>query len=261
MDRSHANFAFALMGERTGAFKTTVSRDPAVFERASLSQFDAVFFNNNVGNLFTNAELRQNLVEFVCGGGGLLGVHGTSVAFTRWPGALEDWPEFGLMIGARGANHREATEQVFLRLDDPGHPLNQVFGGQGFFFRDEFFRVNDPYSRQRVRVLLSLDLERTEANQGRSYGNLERADKDFALAWIRNYGRGRTFYCTIAHNPYVFWDPKMLEFYLGRDSVRARRSVRAHPSEREIDSRAARPGKTGVAAGPGGGNVPATDVF
>ena len=31
---------------------------------------------------------------------------------------------------------------------------------------------------------------------------------------MRNYGRGRTFYCTIAHNPYVFWDPKMLPFYL-----------------------------------------------
>ena len=41
------------------------------------------------------------------------------------------------------------------------------------------------------------------------------ADNDYALAWVRNYGRGRTFYCTIAHNPSVFWDPKMLEFYLG----------------------------------------------
>jgi sugar phosphate isomerase/epimerase len=43
---------------------------------------------------------------------------------------------------------------------------------------------------------------------------LERADNDFALAWVRNYGRGRTFYCTIAHNPYVFWDARMLRFYL-----------------------------------------------
>lgn len=210
-----ANHAFALMGEKTGAFEAVVSRDPEVFRRESLKQFDAVFFNNNVGNLFTDPELRRNLVEFVTGGGGLLGVHGTTVAFTQWPGATEDWPEFGHLIGARGANHRESTEHVFIKLDDASHPLNAVFGGQGWEFRDEFFRVHEPYSRNRVRVLFSIDAEKTDLRQGRGFGQLERADNDFALAWIRSYGLGRTFYCTIAHNPYVFWDPKMLQFYLG----------------------------------------------
>jgi len=42
----------------------------------------------------------------VYGGGGLMGVHGTSVAFTRWPErAKEDWSEFALMLGTRGASH------------------------------------------------------------------------------------------------------------------------------------------------------------
>lgn len=209
-----ANLAFTLMGQKTGAFETTVSRDPNVFRRESLEQFDAVFFNNTVGNCFTNAELRQNLADFVYGGGGLMGVHGTTVGFTQWPGAVEDWPEFGLMIGARGANHRASDEQVFIKLDEPAHPVIRVFGGQGFEFRDEFFRVGDPFSRNRLRVLLSIDTEKTDLKQGPSYGKLERADNDYALAWVRNYGRGRTFYCTIAHNPYVFWDAKMLQFYL-----------------------------------------------
>jgi type 1 glutamine amidotransferase/sugar phosphate isomerase/epimerase len=209
-----ANVAFTRMGQKTGAFETTVSRDPSVFQRESLRQFDAVFFNNTVGNCFTNAALRQNLVEFVYAGGGLMGVHGTTVGFTRWPGAVEDFPEFGLMIGARGASHRASDEHVFIKLDDPAHPLNRAFGGQGFDYRDEFFRVGDPYSRQRVRVLMSMDTEKTDLKQGPGYGKLERADNDFALAWARNYGRGRTFYCTIAHNPHVFWDAKMLQFYL-----------------------------------------------
>ena len=178
-------------------------------------QFDAVFFNNTVGNCFTDPGLRQSLVEFVYGGGGLMGVHGTSVAFTQWPGAKEDWPEFGLMIGARGANHRANDEHVFIKLDDPAHPVNQPFGGQGFDYRDEFFRVHEPYSRNRVRVLMSIDTQKTDLQQGSARGKLERADNDYALAWLRNYGRGRTFYCTIAHNPYVFRDPKLLRFYLG----------------------------------------------
>ncbi len=210
----HANYAFARMGERTGAYETAISRDPEVFRPETLRQFDAVFFNNTVGNLFEDPALRQSLVEFVHGGGGLLGLHGTSVAFTRWPGAHEDWPEFGVMLGARGASHRESDERVWVRLDDPGHPLNRVFGGEGFEYRDEFFRFHDPYSRDRVRVVLSIDTEKTELEQGRAFGAVTRPDNDYAVAWVRNYGRGRVFYSSIAHNPYVFWDPTMLGFYL-----------------------------------------------
>jgi hypothetical protein len=209
-----ANTAFTLMGTRTGAFETVVSRDPAVFKPESLEKFDAVFFNNTVGNCFEDPALRQSLVEFVYRGGGLMGVHGTSVAFTKWPGAIEDWPEFGIMLGARGANHKANTEHVVIKLDDPTHPVNQVFGGQNFDYRDEFFRVHEPYSRDRVRVLMSIDTAKTDMTQTPSYGKVERADNDYALAWVRQYGRGRVFYCTIAHHPAVFWDPKMLQFYL-----------------------------------------------
>ncbi len=209
-----ANLAFTLMGRKTGAFETTISRDPAIFKPENLKQFDAVFLNNTVGNLFTDHALRQSLLEFVFGGGGLLGVHGTTVAFTRWPGAHEDWPEFGIMLGARGANHRESDEHVVVKLDEPEHPVNRPFGGKSFDYRDEFFRVHGPYSRDRVRVIQSIDTEKTDMNQGPPRGACIRQDNDYAVAWVRQYGRGRVFYSTIAHNPYVFWDPKMLDFYL-----------------------------------------------
>jgi type 1 glutamine amidotransferase len=207
-----ANLAFTLMGAKTGAFETEISKDLAVFAPDSLKRFDAVFFNNTVGNLFEDPALRQSLVEFVYAGGGLMGVHGTSVAFMKWPGAVEDWPEFGIMLGARGANHYDSDEHVFIKLDDPTHPIVQPFGGD-FEYRDEFFRVHEPYSRNRVRVLLSIDMSKTKV-QGQPRGNTTRADNDYALAWVRQYGRGRVFYTTFAHNPSVFWDPKMLQFYL-----------------------------------------------
>ena len=208
-----ANYAFKLMGEKTGAFETVVSKNPAVFKPESLKRFDAVFFNNTVGNLFTDPALRRSLIEFVYAGGGLMGVHGTTVAFTRWPGAIEDWPEFGIMLGARGASHRDNTEHVFIKLDDPTHPVTQPFDRKGFDYRDEFFRYHQVYSRNRVRVLLSIDTEKTKF-EGQPRGNCIRTDNDYALAWVRRYGRGRVFHSTIAHNPYVFWDPKMLRFYL-----------------------------------------------
>lgn len=209
-----ANHAFRRMGEVTGAFVVEVHRDPEVFRPASLTRFDAVFLNNTVGNLFRDPELRNSLAEFVWRGGGLMGVHGTTVAFVRWPGGQEDWPEFAYLIGARGANHRENREHVFIKLDDPDHPINAVFGGRGWDYRDEFFRVHEPYSRERLRVLFSIDTEKTDLRQGRPLGHLEREDDDYALAWVKPHGRGRVFYCTIAHHPEVFQDPRMLRFYL-----------------------------------------------
>ena len=209
-----ANLAFTLMGQKTGAFETTVSRDAAVFQPESLKSFHAVFFNNTVGNLFEDPGLRQSLIAFVYGGGGLLGVHGTSVAFTRWPGAHEDWPEFGRMLGGRGASHLDANERIIIKREDPTHPLTQVFGGKDFEYADEFFRFPEAYSRARVRVLLSIDNAATAKLQGKESIQRFRADDDYALAWARHYGRGRVFYSTIAHNPRVFWDPQVLSFYL-----------------------------------------------
>jgi hypothetical protein len=118
------------------------------------------------------------------------------------------------MLGARGASHRDSDEHVIIKLDDPDHPVNRPFGGRSYDYRDEFFRIHGPYSRDRVRVIQSIDTEKTDMNQGTARGNCVRDDNDYAVAWVRQYGRGRVFYCTFAHNPYVFWDPKMLEFYL-----------------------------------------------
>ncbi|HON09169.1 MAG TPA: ThuA domain-containing protein, partial [Verrucomicrobiota bacterium] len=159
--------------------------------------------------------MRENIVEFVYSGGGLMGVHGTSVAFTKWPGAMEDWQEFGIMLGARGANHRESTEPVVSKIEDTTHPLVQVFKGNSFEFKDEYFRFPDVYSRERVRVLLSIDTNKTDLSRGNNiYKGSIRKDNDYAVAWVRSYGNGRVFYSTIAHNPYVFYDPIMLRFYL-----------------------------------------------
>ena len=209
-----ANEALTLMGKRTGAFETVITKDPEVFRRESLKHFDAVFLNNTVGNLFEDPALRESLLEFVCGGGGLMGVHGTSVAFTRWKeGGKEDWPEFAAMLGIRGAHHRANTEQVVMKLEEPDHPIIACFGGQGFPLQDEFFRPVGTYSRNRDRVLLGIDLAKTDlANE--PHDGCYRADKDYAMAWVRQYGRGRIFYTAFGHHPAIFENPKLLPFYL-----------------------------------------------
>ena len=209
--------AFKQFGQRTGAFEATVSEDPALFDRDSLRQFDAVFLNNSIGSCVPEPERRKNLLEFVTAGGGLMGVHGTSIAFMKWQWPpVEDWPEFGHIIGARGANHRGGyfQEPVVMALEDRDHPLLRVFAGKSYAWSDEIFRFHDPYSRKNVRVLLRIDVDQTDLSTYPPGDSCLRADNDYALAWIRNYGKGRVFYSALAHSPHVFEDATMLRFYL-----------------------------------------------
>lgn len=204
----HANLAVQLMGEKTGAFTATLSSDPGAISAANLQQYDAVYLNNTVGDIFDTPEMRAALVAFVAAGGGIVGNHGTSVASPQWP-------EFGEILGATGASHREPTEKATIDVEDPTHPVVRAFDGQPFEYVDEFYRLAAPYSRDKVRVLLSIDPVLTDMMQGRCFGQCLRDDNDYPVAWIRQHGQaGRVFYTTLGHNPDMFWDPRMLAMFL-----------------------------------------------
>jgi type 1 glutamine amidotransferase len=203
----HANLAAQLMGEKTGAFTATLSSDPSAISAANLQQYDAVYLNNTVGDVFDTPEMRAAFVAFVSRGGGVVGNHGASVASPQWT-------EFGAILGATGASHREPTEKATINIEDPTHPLMLAFDGKSFEYVDEFYRLGPPYARDKARVLLSIDPIVTDMMQGRCFGQCLRDDNDYPVAWIRQHGKARIFYTSLGHNPDVFWDPRMLTMFL-----------------------------------------------
>ena len=203
----HANLAVQLMGEKTGAFTATLSSEPGAISAANLQQYDAVYLNNTVGDIFDTPEMRAAFVAFVARGGGVIGNHGSSVASPQWT-------EFGEILGATGASHREPTERATINIEDPTHPIARVFDGKPFEYVDEFYRLAAPYSRDKVRVLLSIDPIATDMMQGRCFGQCLRDDNDYPVAWIREHGKARVFYTSLGHNPDPFWDPRMLAMFL-----------------------------------------------
>lgn len=211
----YGNLAIELMGRRTGAYEAVFSNDPEVFRPQTLAQFDAVCFNNTAGVLFEDAVLRKSLLDFVAGGKGFAGIHAAAATFVQWP-RYDQWPEFGEMLGAyeNGGHPWRPNETITIKLDDPLHPLNAPFRQQSFQISDEVFQFQRPYSRQKLRVLLSIDTDRTDMNPSRRFLPERAADRDFAMSWIRQYGRGRVFYCSFGHNPHIFWNPAILAHYL-----------------------------------------------
>jgi type 1 glutamine amidotransferase len=58
--------------------------------------------------------------------------------------------------------------------------------------------------------LLSIDVPKTDMNQGRGCSICTRADDDYAISWIRTYGRGRVFYTSLGHGPAAFMNQKIV---------------------------------------------------
>jgi len=191
--------AIKLMGEKTGAFVTVENDDMSVFDPAKLRQFDAVVFNNTVSLRFEDPAYRQALIDFVHGGKGMIGIHGGADNF-------KNWPEGAAMMGAVFSGHPWGACPV--KLDDPKHPLLKAFDGKGFWIRDEIYKFKDPYSRDKLRVLLSMDAEKGDPDKR------GRPDGDSAVAWIQQVGKGRVFYCSLGHQHQIFWNPVLLQFYL-----------------------------------------------
>ena len=63
---------------------------------------------------------------------------------------------------------------------------------------------------RKLRVLMSLDPART--NMGVRWIN--RKDNDFALAWVKPYGKGRVFNTSFGHMASLYSNPQVLQFYL-----------------------------------------------
>jgi len=211
----YGNLAFQMMGRKTGAYETVVSNDIAMFKPENLRQFDAICFNNTTGVLFRDPELKKSLLDFIYDGKGFIGTHAAAATFVQWP-KYDQWPEFGQMLGGyeNGGHPWKHHEWITIRLDDPDHPLNAAYKGKGFRVSDEVFQFQKPYSRDKLRVLLSIDMTKTDIISGRYILPERRRDHDFAISWVRSYGAGRVFYCSLGHNPHIFWNPPILQHYL-----------------------------------------------
>ena len=203
-----ATRALELMGEKTGAFTATASFDPSVFTTETLRGFDAVVMNNTMLDVFGPPEVEEArmraLVDFVKSGKGVVGIHAASVWGKDAANATET--EFRQLIGGRFRNHPWEFEPAAIRVEDPAHPLNASWAGKSASplpWREELYQFGPPFSREKVRVLFSLDLSGT-TDKG------QRPDKDYALAWMQNFGAGRSFYTAPGHNKNAFRDPVFL---------------------------------------------------
>ena len=99
-----------------------------------------------------------------------------------------------------------------------------------------------PYSREKQHVLLSIDVEKSDrATANRFCPECTRPDQDYGLAWIKTYGKGRTYFTPLGHTTPFYTDPRVDQARAGGDPVHPRRPGRRRHAQREARRRSKRP--------------------
>jgi uncharacterized protein len=196
---SHGLATLWKLGQESGLWDTYVRTDTQLLTKKTLTAnaknldyFDAVAFYTT-GELDMDDEQKASLLSFVKDDGkGFVGIHSAMDTFYKWP-------EYGEMVGGYFNEHPWGTFQAPVIVEDPSNPIAKHFAKE-FITYDEIYQAKD-FSRDRVRVLMRLDENKIDLANPR----VHRADKDFAVAWMRNYGKGHVFYSTFGHT-YESWD-------------------------------------------------------
>ncbi len=201
------------MGKDTGLWDTYIRTDTQLITKKklennakNLNYFDAVLFYTT-GELPLDDEQKSALISFVKEDGkGFIGVHAAL-------DTLYKWPEYGEMIGAWFDQHPWNTFDAPVIVEDPKFPAMRAFAPT-FTIHDEIYQPSKEFSRDKVRVLARLDETKLDLNNPR----VHRKDKDFAVAWAKNYGKGRVFYSTFGHTPEAWARPDVQAMY--REAVK-----------------------------------------
>jgi uncharacterized protein len=197
---SHAMATIERLGQESGLWDTYLRTDTQLVTKEklggnakNLDYFDAVMFYTT-GELDMNDEQKAALLSFIKEDGkGFLGTHSATDTFYKWP-------EYGDMIGAYFNDHPWNQVHVIINVEDRTFPATRHFPAH-FPIYDEIYQFKAPYSRDKVRVLMSVDPKSVDLTNKR----VHRTDKDFAVTWVRQYGKGRVFYCSLGHREEV-WD-------------------------------------------------------
>jgi uncharacterized protein len=188
------------LGENSRLFDVTVTEDMAEFTTARLARYAAVMFYTT-GELPMSDAQKAALLDFVRSGRGFLGAHCATDTFYEW----SDYRE---LIGGYFDGH-PWHQEVTVRVEDTTHPATAHLP-TSFTINDEIYQFRD-WSRDRVRVLLSLD----PASVDLTKKGVKRTDKDFAVAWTREFGKGRMFYTALGHETAVWSDPRFQQHLVG----------------------------------------------
>ncbi|GAA2111408.1 hypothetical protein GCM10009802_09040 [Streptomyces synnematoformans] len=164
------------------------TEDPAVFNDAELSGFDAVIMLQNSGMVWDTDAQRQAMQDYVTGGGGVVAVHNSLDAGIE--GEFPWWDET-INGGAHMPGHAAGIQNGTVHVEDPDHPSTQDLPAS--WTRPEEWYNFDPNPRPNVHVLATVD--ESTYDPGRFA-----MGEDHPISWCSVASGGRVWATAMGHD-------------------------------------------------------------
>ena len=199
------------IGKESGVFTVTCSKDATKITPELLKDLDVMMFYSTGDILGKNEPVTPKTPEqewvkakepipftedtwkaydaWLKSGKAMVGIHSATDT-----GA--NFKPFSSLINGSFAGHPwgSGTDVVFTN-HEPSHPAVAMWPAE-FGFKEEIYQYKN-YDPAAVRVLLSLNMEKTALKQPRLV----------PVSWVRDYEKGRLFYTNLGHNESTWKNP------------------------------------------------------
>ena len=207
------------MLESTGRFKVKITEEFRGASAETLAPYDLVLVNYDGGDGVMNVadpkpvrlgeRAEKAILDFVSSGKGVVFYH-SSVFATVWP------KEFLRMMGGycdmAAGSRRAPGDELAVKVDTGKHPITAGLKPSWTVTSEDLFAGSFWHPEAKVEVLATVfdDIEHyrnmsaydaSGLPKGVPVENLFGVNKDQAVAWINQYGKGRAFVISIGHGP------------------------------------------------------------
>ncbi len=191
------------IGKDSGVFETVCSKDAAAITPELLKDLDVMMFyttgdiladGNEEGGkkkkgLAISKENWDAFDAWLKSGKALVGIHSATDTGKNFS------PYYQLINGSFAGHPWGAGTTVTFTNLEPSHPAVAMWEPDTTF-KEEIYQYKN-YDTKAVRLLLALNMEKTEKKQ----------PKLVPISWVRSYEKGRLFYTNLGHNESTWNNP------------------------------------------------------
>ena len=193
---SRVQRTFEQIGKDSGLFTVETVDDVKLLTPQKLREARLIVFFTTGDLPFTDEQF-DAFESWIKSGGGFFGIHCAT-------DTLANHPRYPKLIGGTFDGHPwEQDQTVTIKVHDSDWAACKPFVPQSTF-QEEIYQFKN-FDPKQVRVLMSLDMEKTELKY----------PIHVPIAWAKNFGKGKIFYTSLGHRDDVWANAKYQAHLLG----------------------------------------------
>ena len=204
---SHAEKIFKQIATQAG-YEVFLSQDFHDLGGDACKQYDAIVFYTS-GNPLIN---RDGLLKWLRAGGAFIGIHAAADSFRGDADYAKGWPDYVKFIGAAFKTHGQQKAPT-MKVEVRDHPATAMLDKQWKLLDEIYVFTEESFSRDNVRVLISVDTAKTPEADLKAMKMTPGGDH--GIAWTNTEGKGRVFYTALGHREDVWTNPTYQKHLIG----------------------------------------------